>query len=191
MGAALGAVAILGGAALERWRAGVAFGLAGVAYPTVLLLAPFVAVFLAFSVGIGRSVSGGGGRCDGSAGGRESSGLARVAAVSAWALGGVLVVAPAVALVAALAGVANLQRSWDYTISLARQLDQLGGTSKAGEVAVAFVSLLVDQWYIVAVAVVSLLVFRVRPGRGSWLLLLTPPALWLTATTGSLQPPAR
>ncbi len=48
-GAALGAVTVLGGPRAYALAAGVAFGLAGVAYPTVLLLAPFVAVLLAFS----------------------------------------------------------------------------------------------------------------------------------------------
>ena len=36
----------------------------------------------------------------------------------------------------------------------------------------AFVGLLLDQWYIVAAALVSLLVFRARPRVGRWLLLL-------------------
>ncbi len=183
--ASLAAVAILGGP--RRWAlgAGVAFGLAGVAYPTVLLLTPFVAVLLAFSVGERLVPSRGrdGGVVEAPAG-ATPSGLAAWRLLSAWALGGVLVVAPAVALVVAVAGIANLQRSWDYTISLARRLDQLGGTSKAGEIAVAFVSLLVDHWYVVAVAVVSLAVFRLRPEAGRWLLLLTPPAVWLAGTTG-------
>jgi hypothetical protein len=108
--------------------------------------------------------------------------------LSAWALGGFLVVLPVGALVLALAGgKANLQRCWGYTIALADQLDQLGGTAKAVEVAGAFVGLLLDQWYIVAAALVSLLLFRARPGVGRWLLLLTPPALWLTATTSPLH----
>ena len=98
-----------------------------------------------------------------------------------------MVVLPVGVLVFALAGTSNLRRSWDYTISLAQQLDQLGGASKAVEVAGAFVGLLADQWYIVLAAVLSLLLFRRRPGVGRWLLLLTPPALWLTATTSSLH----
>ena len=50
-GAALGAVAVLGGRRRYALAAGIAFGLACVAYPTVVLMMPFVAVFLAFSVG--------------------------------------------------------------------------------------------------------------------------------------------
>ncbi len=96
-------------------------------------------------------------------------------------------VLPVGVLVFALAGTSNLRRDWSYTISLAHQLDQLGGASKAVEVAGAFAGLLADQWYVVLAAVLSLLVFRARPGVGRWLLLLTPPALWLTATTSGLH----
>lgn len=185
-GAALGAVTVLRG---PRWcalLAGVAYGVACVAYPTVLLLAPFVAVFLAFSVGdaaVGMAVRGS--LASSPAGEGEPSGARAWRALSAWALGGTLVVAPVVVVVLALAGTSNLRRSWDYTIRLARQLDQLGGTSKAVEVSGAFVSLLAHQWYIVLAAVLSLVVFRMRPDAGRWLLLLTPPAFWLTATTSS------
>jgi hypothetical protein len=96
-------------------------------------------------------------------------------------------VLPAGVLVFALAGARNLRRSWDYTLALAQQLDQLGGASKAVEVAGAFAGLLADQWYIVLAAVLSFLLFRRRPTAGRWLLLLTPPALWITATASSLD----
>ncbi|HEX5643730.1 MAG TPA: hypothetical protein VFZ86_15565 [Thermoleophilia bacterium] len=183
-GAALGAVTVLGGRRRCALAAGVAFGLACVAYPTVLLLAPFVAVFLAFSVG-DRSVI----MLARGAPLRESEPTGRRAwsALSAWALGVAGVVIPVCALVFALAGRANLLRCWDYTIDLARRLDQLGGTAKAAEIAGGFMALVAGQWYIVAAATVSYLVFRRRPGVGRWLLLLTPPALWITATTSSLH----
>ena len=182
--AALGAISILGGPRAWALGAGVAFGLAGVAYPTVLLLTPFVAVLLAFSVGdrLIPSSATGGTKASSPVGSMPTGRIAwRV--VSAWSLGGVLVIVPAVAIVVAIAGVANLRRCWDYTIALARQLDQLGGTSKAGEISIAFGSLLVDQWYVAVAAVASLAVFRLRPPAGRWLLLLTPPAIWLTGTT--------
>jgi hypothetical protein len=48
--------------------------------------------------------------------------------------------------------------------------------------------LVVGQWYVVAAAVVTYLVFRRRPAAGRWLLLvLAPLALWIAATTSSLQ----
>ncbi len=187
-GAALGAVAVLGGHRGYALAAGVAYGLAGVAYPTVLLMAPFVAVLLAFSLGqraVLMVARGSALRTPERE--SEASGPRAWRALSAWVLGGALVVLPVGVLVFALAGASNLRRSWGYTISLAEQLDQLGGASKAVEVAGAFVGLLADQWYIVLAAVLSLLLFRRRPGVGRWLLLLTPPALWLTATTSSLH----
>lgn len=187
-GAALGAIAVLHGTRRYALYAGIAFGLACVAYPTVGLMMPFVGVFLAFGVGERTVVilaQGTSWRLP--SGEIDPSGRRAWRVLSAWTLGGVLVAAPVAALVVALAGVANLRRCWDYTIALARQLDQLGGTGKAVEVAAGFVGLLVDQWYLVVAAAVSLLVFRVRPGAGRWLLLLAAPALWVTATTSPLH----
>ena len=186
-GAALGGVTVLGGPRGYCLAAGSAFGLAGVAYPTVVLMAPFVAVLLAASVGergVGMLLGAEETRTR-----ATDAGTGRRAwkAVSAWALGGALVVLPVLALVLSLAGVDNLLRAWDYTLSVARELDQLGGAAKAVEVASAFVALLAGEWYIVVAAAVSLLVYRVRPDVGRWLLLLTPPALWLTATTNGLH----
>lgn len=185
-GAALCAVALTGGSRWWAFPAGVAVGLACVAYPTVLLMTPFIAVCLAFS--LGERVA--------SALTPEASAAQRILAadsgrrawrvVSAWALGGFLVVAPVGAAVVGIAGTENLRRCWGYTTALARHLDQLGGTSKAGEIAVAFLSLVAGQWFIVGAAAASLLVFRFRPTAGRWLLLLTPPAFWLTGTVSGL-----
>jgi hypothetical protein len=187
-GAALGAIAVLYGQRRYALYAGIAFGLACVAYPTVGLMMPFVGVFLAFSVGertVAILARGSSLRVPPAE--TAASGPRAWRVLSAWTLGGVLVVAPVAALVVALAGVSNLRRCWDYTIALARQLDQLGGTGKAVEVAAGFVGLLFDQWYLVVAAAASLVVFRIRPGAGRWLLLLAPPALWVTATTSSLH----
>ena len=187
-GAALGAVTVLGGPRGYALAAGVAFGLACVAYPTVLLLAPFVAVLLAFSVGErGVTMVAEAAFLRAPPPEREPSGARAWRAVSAWALGGALVIVPVGAVVFALAGRANLVRCWDYTIHLARDLDQLGGASKAVEVSGGFVALVAGQWYIVLAAVLSYLVYRRRPHAGRWLLFLTPLALWITATTSSLD----
>jgi hypothetical protein len=187
-GAALGGVAVLDGRRGSALYAGIAFGLACVAYPTVGLMMPFVGIFLAFSVGE-RTVTivAQGSYLHLPPAELDPSGRRAWRVLSAWTLGGSLVVVPVIVLVVMLAGVSNLHRCWDYTISLARELDQLGGTGKAIEVAGGFVALLLDQWYIVAVMAVALLVFRVRPGVGRWLLLLTPPVLWVIATTSSLH----
>lgn len=186
-GAALGASAVLGASRRGALLAGVAYGLAAVAYPTVLLLAPFVAVLLAFSVGdrlMPASVDAGATDAAGSE--SAPSGLAAWRIVSMWALGGALVVVPVITGALSVAGPRNLSRCWDYTISLARQLDQLGGTSKAAEICIAFLSLLLDQWYVIAAAVAALVVFKLRPGAGRWLLVLVPLAVWITGTTSEL-----
>lgn len=187
-GAALGGVTVTGGARGYLLAAGLVFGLACVAYPTVLLLAPFLAVFLAFSVGH-RAVTmiAEGSYLHPPAREREPTGPRAWRAVSTWSLGGALAVVPACVLIVTLAGRANLLRCWEYTIDMARRLDQLGGTSKAAEIAGSFFSLVSGQWYVVAAALFSYIVFRRRPGAGRWLLFLTPASLWLTATTSSLH----
>jgi hypothetical protein len=56
LGAALGVwVVVHGGGRRWAFGSGLAFGLAVVAYPTLLFVMPFVAVFLALSLGAGRS----------------------------------------------------------------------------------------------------------------------------------------
>ena len=107
--------------------------------------------------------------------------------MSAWALGLACVVLPGVVAAVGIAGVENLRRSWHYTLGVAQTLDQLGGADKAVEVSTSFFTLLLSEWYLVVAAVASLVVFRLRPAAGRWLLLLAPPALWLTATTGGLR----
>lgn len=187
-GAALGALAVLGAPRRYAFAAGAAFGLACIAYPTVLLMAPFVAVFLAVSVGH-RAVTmvAEGALLQPPPPEPEPSGAFAWRVLSAWALGGALVVVPVCLFVVAIAGRANLLRCWHYTIGLARDLDQLGGAAKAVEVSAGFLALVASQWYIVLVAAASYLVYRRRPSAGRWLLLLTPIALWVTATTSSLQ----
>jgi hypothetical protein len=184
-GAALGGVTVLGGSRRYALAAGVAYGLAGIAYPTLLLMAPFVGVFLAGSVGDRGTGMLARGALPSS--GPGATGRSAWRAVSSWALGLTCVVIPALALVTGIAGVSNLRRSWHYTLGVAETLDQLGGASKAVEVTSSFFALLTGEWYIVVAALVSLLVFRARPSAGRWLLLLTPPALWVTATTGGLR----
>jgi len=184
-GAALVAVSVLGGPRVFALLAGVAVGLACIAYPTVLLLTPFCAVLIAFSVRdwLGPFFPEVEMTSRPSVSQSPPSGLRAWRVVSVWALGGFGVVVPVVAGVVAIAGPANLRRCWDYTISLARQLDQLGGTSKASEIFLAFVTLLVEQWYVVLAALLALVILRVRPRVGRWLLLLTAPAVWVTGAT--------
>jgi len=186
-GAALGGVTVLGGPRGYAVVAGIAYGLAGVAYPTALLMAPFVGVLLAASLGERGTGMLARGSLEAVGGGEQPTGQRAWLAVSAWAFGGALAVVPVVALVVGIAGVDNLGRCWAYTLGVARELDQLGGASKAVQISTAFVSLLLEEWYVVAAAIVSLIVFRARPGAGRWLLLLTPPALWITAATSDLR----
>ncbi len=186
-GAALGAVYVTGGRRRYALASGAAIGFACVAYPTVLFTVPFMAVFLAFSVGRRAVAMVAAGAFlhppdpDG-----PPTGPRAWRAVSAWALGGTLVVAPVAAGVLLLAGRANLVRSWEYTLRSARDLGQLAGASKAVQVAADFFVFAGRQWYLVLAAALVYVVYRRRPHAARWALLGVPVALWLTGTTSGL-----
>jgi len=186
-GAALGAVYVTGGRRRYAFASGLAFGFACVAYPTVLFTVPFTAVFLAFSVGRRAVAMVATGAFlhppdpDG-----PPTGPRAWRAVSAWSLGGALVIAPPAVVVVLMAGTANLQRSWDYTLRSARDFGQLAGASKAVDVAADFFVFAGRQWYLVLAAAVVYVVYRQRPRAARWALLGVPAALWLTGTTSGL-----
>ncbi len=188
VGAALGSVTVIGGRRRYALAGGAAFGLACVAYPTVLFIVPFAAVFLAFALGRRAVAMVATGAFlhppdpDG-----LPTGPAAWRAVSAWALGGALVIFPVGAAVFALAGAANLRRCWGFTLGMARQLDQLGGTTKAVEVAGGFFSFVAGQWYVMLAAAIALIVYRRLPTVGRWLLAGVPLAILVTGTTSSLH----
>lgn len=161
------------------FAAGVSFGLAAAVYPTLVFIMPFNAVFLAFAMGR-RSVAmiaqlavapppdpGG-----------PPTGRQAWRAVSWLALGGVCVLVPMGLLIMSF-GIHNVRRSWDYSMTIARNLDQLGGAAKAYEVAQGFWRFLWSRPYLVVAALILLMVYRRWPRAGRILLVALPPALWL------------
>lgn len=180
LGTALGLWVVMGWGG-RRWAfaSGLAFGLAVVAYPTLLFIMPFYAVFLAFALGR-RSVAmvaqfafahppdpGG-----------PPTGRPAWRALSFWVLGGLCVLLPFGVLLFSF-GVANLQRCWSYTMGVAQSLNQLGGAAKAVEVAQGFQRFLWSRPYLVVAALVIALVYTRWPRVGRALLVLLPFALWL------------
>ena len=176
----------------ERGRAwalasGVAYGLAIVAYPTLLFVAPFFAVFLALALGR-RAVGMVADLAfvhppdpDGPATGRRAW-----RALSFWALGGVAVLAPLSVLMLSF-GVKNLQRCWAFTMDVARDLDQLGGAVKAYEVALGFWRFYWSRPYLIAAALLIFIVYRRWPLPGRALLVMLPAALWLAGQRSVLD----
>ena len=132
-------------------------------------MAPFVAIFLAFSVGERAVAHGGAGFVPASAR-RESEPTRSPRVACAQRLGArrrARRSCRSAGLVLALAGRATSSAAGTTRSAWPHQLDQLGGASKAVEVSGAFAGLLLDQWYIVAVAVrVAAACSVLRPGVG-------------------------
>ncbi len=180
LGAVLGLRAVMEPPA-RRWAAasGAAYGLSVVAYPTLLFVIPFVGVFLAFALGrrtVAMIAEGAFNSPPDPLGPPTGSVAWRV--LSAWALGCAVVLVP-VGLIIGSFGVDNLVRCWRYTLTIGRDLGQLGGAAKAYQVAAGFWSFIWSRPYLVGAAVVVYLVFRWRPRLGRALLAGLPIALWL------------
>lgn len=180
LGAALGVwVVVHGGGRRWAFGSGLAFGLAVVAYPTLLFVMPFTAVFLALSVGAGsvRLVA----HPFSAQGEPDAPGppTGRVAwtALSAWVVGGATVLVP-VGLYVLSFGLTTLERSLSYTMAVAENLDQLGGAPKAYEVTGGFWRFVWSAPYLLVAALVVYLVYLRWPRTGRVLLALVPLALW-------------
>lgn len=187
LGAVLGLRAVLEPWA-RRWAlaCGGAFGLAVVAYPTLLFVVPFAVVFLAFALGrraVAMIAEGAFASPPDPLG--PPTGRAAWDVVSSWALGGCLVLAP-VGLVLVSFGVDNLVQCWRYTLVIGRDLGQLGGAVKAYEVASGFWAFVWSRPYLMGAAIAVYLVYRRRPSVGRALLAGLPIALWLAARQEAL-----
>jgi hypothetical protein len=166
---------------------GVAYGLATIAYPTLLFVAPFIAVFLALAVGdravgIVERLSVAGAQ---EPGGVES-GRRAWRAVSAWALGGLVVIAPFTAYVLSF-GVRTLERCWNYTIHAAQGTDVLGGAPKAVEVARDFFLFVWSAPHVLVALVVLYLAYLRWPRWARAALVLVPLVLWRAGQSAGLD----
>jgi hypothetical protein len=180
LGAALGlAVVTWSGGRAWALASGVAYGLAVVAYPTLLFVMPFYAVLMALAMGrrsVGMLAEFAFARPPDPDG--PPTGHPAWRAISYWVLGGIVVLVP-VGLLTLSFGLANLQGSWAYTMSVADELDQLGGADKAYGVAQGFLRFLWSRPYLVVAALLVYLVFTRWPRVGRVLLAALPVALWL------------
>ena len=158
---------------------GAALGLAVIAYPTLLFVAPFYAVFLAFAFGrrVVAMVSQGAFAHPPDPLGPPTGHTAWLV-LSAWALGGALTLLP-VSLVILSFGPDNLVRAWRHTLAIGRDLGQLGGAAKAYEVVSGLWSFVWSAPYLVLAALVVYALYRQWPMLGRTLLAGLPLALWL------------
>ncbi len=171
---------------LEKGRAyaltsGAAFAVAVVAYPTLLFVMPFVAVFLALAHGRrAAAVLAQGAFADPPDPDGLPTGWPAWRALSAWAAGGALVLLPTAALLASF-GIANVRRSWQNTITGAHAIGQLGGASKAVALARGFWQLFTSQPLVIVAALAAYLIYRRWPRVGRALLVGIPGVAWLAA----------
>ena len=182
LGAALGAwVVLLGKGRRFALASGAAFGVAVAVYPSLLFIVPFCAVLFVFAQGRRAAAMVAQGAFvhppdpDGPPTGRSAW-----RALSAWVLGGALVLVP-LGLVMLSFGPRNLVRSWQATMSGARVLHQLGGASKALAVAQGFWRFITARPDLIVAALLVYLVFLRWPRTGRALLAALPVALWLAA----------
>lgn len=208
IGVALGVRVVLGGDEMGRGRrltalaAGAAHGLAAVAAPTLLVLPPLYAVAMALAVGrvLPRRLAGALWAKDarGARAAPEAPRLddpdprtARLAwqAVSAYAAG-FFAVAVTASLVALGFGWSNLTRDWRYQVSLAYQMDQLGGAGKGWQIVSGAAEIVVSVPVSLLAGLVLLVLLRSRPRLARVALVLLPVALYFagrraeTETTG-------
>jgi|GEM_PF-851545 len=182
LGAALGAwVVLLGKGRRFAVASGAAFGVAVAAYPSLLFIMPFCAVLFVFAQGRRAAAMVAQGAFvhppdpEG-----PPTGKAAWHALSAWVLGGALVLVP-LGLVMLSFGPRNLVRSWQLQMSGTNVGHQLGGASKALEVAQGFWRFLTWRPYLIVAALLVYLVFLRWPRVGRALLAALPMALWLAA----------
>lgn len=188
LGAALGLWVVLEGRG-RVWAlaSGAAYGLAIVAYPTLLFIVPFCAVFLAFALGrraVGMVADLAFAHPPDPEG--PPTGHPAWRALSFWVLGGVAVLAPVSLLILSF-GLKNLQRCWAFTMEVARSLDQLGGAAKAYEVAQGFWRFYWSRPYLIVAALLIFIVYRRWPMPGRVLLATLPLALWLAGQRSMLD----
>lgn len=165
---------------------GAVLGLAVVAYPTLLFVLPFYAVFLAFALGRGGvAVLAEGAFAYPPDPQGPPTGRTAWQVLSAWALGGALTLVP-ISLVILSFDTENLVRCWHYTLEISHQLGQLGGATKAYEIVSGSWSFLWSRPYLVVIAVLVYVVYRRWPLLGRSLLAGLPVALWLAGQRPTL-----
>ena len=160
---------------------GVCLGIACVAYPTLLFVVPFWAILFAFAHGrraVGMIAEGTFMHPPDPPG--PPTGRSAWRGLSAWVLGGLIVLVP-VGLLVLSYGPHNLVRAWHTTMSGAKVLHQLGGASKAVDIAQGVYRLVAWRPYMVVAALAIYLVYLRWPRVGRALLAGTPIALWLAA----------
>ena len=182
LGATLGAwVVVLGRGRGYALAAGAAFAAAVAAYPSLLFVAPFFAVFFVFAHGrraVGTVAEGAFGEPPDPEG--PPTGRTAWRSLSAWVAGVLLVLVP-FGLILLSFGAGNLLHAYHATVTSARALNELGGAAKTVQVSEEFWRFLTSRPYLIVAALLVYLVYRRWPRVGRALLASLPVGLWLAA----------
>jgi hypothetical protein len=160
------------------FASGAALGVAVVAYPTLLFIVPFIAVLFVFAHGrraVGTIAQISFARPPDPPG--PPTGLPAWRSLSFWVLGGLAVLLPMGLLIFSF-GWHRLRAAWALNMQGAQQLGQVGGASKAVQVAQGYVRFFWSRPLFLVGALAVYLVYRRWPRVGRTLLLLLPIALW-------------
>ena len=166
---------------------GAAYGLAVVAYPTLLFIVAFFAVFFVFAHGrrvVAVVAEGAFDHPPDPPG--PPTGITAWRSLSAWVAGGALVLVP-VAFILLSFGWRNIKASVRASIVGGRAIQQLGGAPKAIAVARSSWAFVTMHPLVLVAAVAVYLVYRRWPERGRALLVLLPLVLWLGSRDDLLQ----
>jgi hypothetical protein len=155
--------------------AGLAHGLAGFAFPTLWALLPLYAVVLAVCVWTEARRLG-----------DQATWRRWLAAAGGYSAAAAIVAVVEVAIVLSF-GWENVRRSLHFSFSGAKEIDQVGGLSKLGEILGGFGRFLWSRPYLLIAAVVLVLVYRYAPRLGRGLLVLLPIPLYLAGQRSMLE----
>jgi hypothetical protein len=155
--------------------AGLAHGLAGFAFPTLWALLPVYAVVLAVCV-----------RLEARHRGEHAVWRQWLAAAGGYSAAAAIVALVEVAIVLSF-GWENVRRSLRFSFSGAKEIDQVGGLPKLGEILGGLGRFLWSRPYLLIAAVVLVLVYRYAPRLGRGLLVLLPIPLYLAGQRSMLE----
>jgi hypothetical protein len=169
--------------------AGLCHGLATVAFPTLLFVMPFIALFLVLAQGRQAQALVAGLQWylpPDPAPEAGPTGRRAFRTLAAWS-GALTLPVLGVGVVALIAGPHAVHRCWRYTLQTARTLNELSGAVKAVDVAGGLARFTAAQWpLLAALALVALLCLR-RPRLARALLVLLPVGLYAAGRHSGAQ----
>ena len=159
------------------------------AFPTLLFVMPFIALFLVLAQGRQAQALVTGLQWyvpPDPAPEAGATGQRAFRTLAAWAAAGTVPVL-GVGVAALIAGPRAVHRCWRYTLQAARTLNELSGAVKAVDVTVGLARFAAAQWPLLAVLALIVLLCLRRPRLARALLVLLPAGLYVAGRHGGAQ----